>query len=83
MKPFPSEVINYNERFSWSDPWYQGRQDFGKFGGRFKQEFRAAKYRGVPYPIMWIAEYFIMDGEAIRWYRKFRLAGWYTLGIMW
>ena len=81
--PFPDETINYNEQFSWSNPWGQGRQDFGKYGGKFRQQFREAKYRGVPYPITWIAEYFIIDGEQIRWYRKFRQAGWYTHIIMW
>ena len=81
--PFPDELIYYNEHFSWSNPWSQGRQDFGKYGGKFRQQFREAKYRGVPYPITWIAEHFTIDGEQIRWYRKFRQAGWYTHALMW
>ena len=82
-RPFPDEEINYNERFSWSDPWQQGRLDFGIYGGRFNQEYRAAKYRGMPYPILLVAEPFTLDGEQIRWYRKFRVAGWFTHIFLW
>lgn len=77
------ERINYNEQFYWANPWAQGRIGFGRFAGRFNQEFRAAQYRGVPYPIQWIAEYFTLDGEQIRWGRKFRLAGWYAHQLLW
>jgi len=82
-RPFPDEIINYEEQFSWADPWGQGRLDFGIYGGRFNQEYRAAKYCGMPYPILWIAEYFTLDGEQILWYRKFRVAGWYTHAFLW
>ena len=77
------EQINYNEQFWWADPWAQGRIGFGRYAGRFNREFRAAQFRGVPYPIQWIAEYFTLDGEQIRWGRKFRLAGWYGHIFMW
>ena len=82
-RPFPDETINYNERFRWGDTWQQGRLDFGIFGGQFNQEYRQAKYRGMPYPIAWIAEHFTLDGEQILWYRKFRVAGWYTHIWLW
>ena len=49
-RPFPGEEINYNEHFCWADPWGQGRLDFGIYGGKFDQEFRAAKYRGCTIP---------------------------------
>lgn len=77
------ERINYNEQFWWADPWAQGRIGFGRYAGRLNQEFRAAQYRGVPYPIQWVAEYFTLDGEQIRWGRKFRLAGWYAHQLLW
>ena len=51
--------------------------------GRFNQEFRAAQFRGTPLPIIWIAEYFIFDGEGIRWGRHYRQAGWYAHIMMW
>lgn len=77
------ERINYNEAFRWADPWAQGRLGFGRFAGRFNREFRADQFRGVPYPIQWIAEYFTLDGEQIRWGRRFRVAGWYTHILLW
>ena len=83
VRPFPDEIINYEEHFSWADPWDQGRLDFGLYGGRFNREFRAAKFRGMPYPILWIAEHFTLDGEQIIWYRKFRIAGWSTQYLLW
>ena len=82
-RPFPFETINYNEAFRWSNPWAQGRLGFGLFAGRVAQEFRAGEVRGMPYPILWIAEYFTLDGEQIRWGRKFRQAGWYGHILLW
>ena len=81
--PFPGETIDYNERFWWAFPWAQGRIGFGRFAGEINQEFRAAQFRGMPYPVLWIAEYFTLDGEQIRWGRKQRLAGWYTHILLW
>lgn len=82
-EPFPGEDIDYNENFYWADPWAQGRLGFGRFSGRVSQEFRQAQREGKPYPILWIAEYFTLDGEQIRWGRKFRQAGWYTHILLW
>ena len=83
VPPFPGEKIDYNEAFRWSDPWAQGRLGFGRFSGRVAQTFRADEERGLPYPILWVAEYFTLDGEQIRWGRKFRQAGWYTHIFLW
>ena len=47
------------------------------------QEFRDAQFRGTPYPILWIAEYFTIDGEGIRWGRFYRQAGFYAHIMMW
>ncbi|XP_065907308.1 dual oxidase maturation factor 1-like isoform X2 [Dysidea avara] len=76
-----NERINYNEAYRWT--WAQGRAGFGPNAGRFNQEFRASQFRGVPYPIQWIAEYLTLDGEQIRWGRRFRVAGWYTHILLW
>ena len=51
--------------------------------GRFNQEYREAQFRGLPLPILWIAEYFTFDGEGIRWGRHYRQAGWYSHILMW
>ncbi|XP_064610139.1 dual oxidase maturation factor 1-like [Liolophura sinensis] len=76
-----NETINYNEHFSWE--WGQGRIGFGPFAARINREFRAAQFRGLPYPILWIAEYFTFDGEGIRWGRFYRTAGWYSHIMLW
>ena len=83
VRPFPGEKILYTEQFFWSDPWSQGRFGFGRYAGRFSQKFQADEFRGTPYPILWVAEYFTFDGEGLRWGRKFRQAGWYTHIFMW
>ncbi|XP_041362682.1 dual oxidase maturation factor 1-like isoform X2 [Gigantopelta aegis] len=75
------ETINYNEHFDWR--WRQGRLGFGPFAGRFSQQYRAAQFRGLPLPILWVAEYFTFDGEGIRWGRFYRQAGWYTHILLW
>lgn len=76
-----NETINYNEEFSWS--WRQGRLGFGPFASEFNQEYRAAQFRGVPLPILWIAEYFTFDGEGIRWGRLYRESGLYAHMLLW
>lgn len=74
-----NETIDYNERFSWDNAgWLVGRAFFGPYAGRFNQEFRAAQRRGLPYPILWIAEYFTVDGEGLRWGRFYLQAGFFT-----
>ncbi|XP_033120578.1 dual oxidase maturation factor 1-like [Anneissia japonica] len=78
---FPNETINYNERFHFYGG--QGRTGFGPFAGRINREFRAAQWRGMPLPILWIAEYFVLDGEKIRWGRSYRMAGYYTYIMLW
>lgn len=82
-RPFPLETINYNDEFRWNNPWAQGRLGFGRFAGEVSQEFRRAEFEGYPYPILWISEYFTLDGEQIRWGRKYRQAGWYTQIFLW
>lgn len=76
-----NERINYNEHFSWE--WAQGRFGFGKYAGRISREFRAGVLRGLPLPILQVAEYFTFDGEGIRFGRYYRQAGWYTHLILW
>jgi len=78
------ERINYNERFHWDSLGFvQGRGGFGPFAGLFNREYRAAQLKGLPYPILWIAEYFTIDGEWIRWGRFYRQAGWYSHVMIW
>ncbi|KAL4240764.1 hypothetical protein ACF0H5_001553 [Mactra antiquata] len=76
-----NETINYNEHFGWS--WRQGRNFFGPFASEFNQAYRAAQFRGLPLPILWIAEYFTLDGEGLRWGRLYREAGLYAHSCLW
>ncbi|KAK4877433.1 hypothetical protein RN001_009939 [Aquatica leii] len=76
-----NEVINYNERFEWA--WDQGRFGFGPYAGHLQQQFRAAQYRGTPLPILWVIDYFVIDGEGYRFGRFYRTAGWYTHILVW
>jgi len=75
------EIINYNEHFSWE--WAQGRFGFGPYAGRISREFRSSILRGYPWPILQVAEYFIFDGEMLRFGRYYRWAGWYAQLFMW
>ncbi|XP_033107493.1 dual oxidase maturation factor 1-like isoform X2 [Anneissia japonica] len=76
-----TENINYNEQYTFCCG--QGRTGFGPFAGRINREFRAAQWRGTPLPILWVLEYFTLDGENIRWGRAYRLTGWYTNIMLW
>ncbi|KAL6444750.1 hypothetical protein ACFW04_002070 [Cataglyphis niger] len=78
---FAKETIDYNERFPWT--WDQGRIGFGPYAGLLQRTFREGQRRGLPIPILWIAEYFIIDGEGIRFGRFYRTAGWYCHILLW
>lgn len=79
-----NETINYNERFSWNNEGFHlGRAGFGPFAGLFNREFRAGQRKGLPYPILWVAEYFTIDGEGIRWGRHYLQAGYYAHIMVW
>jgi len=75
------ETINYNKRFNWK--WRQERIGFRPYAGKINREFKDAQYKGLPLPILWVAEYFTLDGELIRWGRTYRTAGWFTNEVLW
>lgn len=77
----PGEKIDYNERFWWT--WDQGRFGFGPYAGVLQQSFRQAQNRGLPLPILWVVDYFTIDGEGLRYGRHYRTAGWYAHIVMW
>ena len=56
---------------------------FNFVAGMFNREFREGQQKGLPYPILWIAEYFVLDGEGVRWGRHYRQAGYYSHIMMW
>nr|XP_012223538.1 PREDICTED: dual oxidase maturation factor 1-like isoform X2 [Linepithema humile] len=75
------ETIDYNERFPWT--WDQGIIGFGPYAGLLQRTFREGQQKGLPIPILWIAEYFVIDGEGIRFGRFYRTAGWYCHILLW
>jgi dual oxidase maturation factor 1 len=75
------ERINYNEEFYWT--WQQLRGGYGIQSARINREFEDSQTQGRPQPVLWIAEYFTLDGEYIRWGRYYRWAGFYTHIFLW
>lgn len=66
-----SEEINYNERFNWVE------------ATQLKMEFRDALVKGLPFPILTIAEYLSQNMEGFSWGGKYRKAGYYTSIMLW
>lgn len=56
---------------------------FVSTANQMKQEFQRALAKGLPYPILTIAEYLSQDGEGFNWGRSYRLAGYYTGITLW
>lgn len=63
--------VNFNERLSFVRPT------------ELKEEFRAALAKGLPYPILTVAEYMAVDAEGFCWGRNYRTAGYYTGVALW
>ncbi|CAL1263790.1 unnamed protein product [Larinioides sclopetarius] len=66
-----SDEINYNERFNWVE------------ATQLKAEFREALIKGLPFPILTIAEYLSQNMEGFSWGGKYRKAGYYTNIMLW
>eukprot|EP00096_Caligus_rogercresseyi_P016540 TRINITY_DN923_c0_g2_i1.p1 TRINITY_DN923_c0_g2~~TRINITY_DN923_c0_g2_i1.p1 ORF type:complete len:546 (-),score=186.52 TRINITY_DN923_c0_g2_i1:259-1896(-) len=63
--------INFNERFT-----FAGAQEL-------KEGYRAALVKGLPFPILTVAEYLAVDAEGFCWGRSYREAGYYTSIALW
>lgn len=63
--------IDYNERFSWNEA-----DDMGN-------SYREAIRRGLPYPILTVAEYFSLGQEGFAWGGRYRAAGYYASILLW
>lgn len=66
-----NEEINFNERFTWFGPT------------QIKDDYREALVKGLPFPILTIAEYLSQDLEGFCWGRHYRLAGYYAFVLLW
>ncbi|XP_075744039.1 dual oxidase maturation factor 2 isoform X3 [Rhipicephalus microplus] len=65
------EEINFNERLTWRRPT------------QVKEDYREALVKGLPFPILTIAEYFSQDMDGFCWGRRYRLAGHYAFIMLW
>lgn len=63
--------IDFNERFSWSDSSQMG------------DSFKDAIARGLPFPILTIAEYFILGEDGLSWGSQYRSAGYFAIIMLW
>lgn len=45
--------------------------------------FQDAKIRGLPQPILYVAEYFGVDAGGLTWQRSVRLAGHFVFILEW
>ncbi|KAI1304156.1 Dual oxidase maturation factor 1 [Halotydeus destructor] len=67
----PDSDINFNERFHWIGP------------SEMKEEYHHALEKGLPFPILTIAEYLSQDGEGFCWGRRYRSAGYFVSLLLW
>lgn len=63
--------IDYNERFFWDKA-----HDMGNC-------YKHALRRGLPYPILTVAEYFSLGQEGFAWGGQYRAAGYYAGIMLW
>merc|ERR1711953_440691 len=63
--------INFNERFGFEKP------------DQLQVEFKKGLKKGLPFPILTVAEYMSVDAEGFCWGRNYRQAGYYTQIFLW
>lgn len=63
--------VNFNEKFGFERPT------------QLKEEYAAALKKGLPFPILTVAEYLSVDAEGFCWGRTYRAAGYYTCIFLW
>merc|ERR1719468_292500 len=63
--------VAFNERFGFEQP------------DQLQIEFKKALKKGLPFPILTVAEYMSVDAEGFCWGRNYRQAGYYTSFFLW
>jgi len=66
-----STDIDYNERFYWVDSYQMG------------DSFKRALVRGLPFPILTVAEYFTVGQDGLAWGGQYRAAGYFAIIMLW
>merc|ERR1719219_400256 len=63
--------IAFNERFGFDKP------------DQLEEEFKKGLKKGLPFPILTVAEYMAVDAEGFCWGRNYRQAGYYCEFFLW
>lgn len=63
--------VDFNERFNWNQA--------NEMGNSYKNALK----RGLPYPILTVAEYFSLGQEGFAWGGQYRAAGYYASIWLW
>merc|ERR1719411_643350 len=63
--------VAFNERFGFDKPT------------QLMEEFRKGLKKGLPFPILTVAEYMAVDAEGFCWGRNYRQAGYYCNFFLW
>lgn len=63
--------IDYNEQFRWED------------AGEMQEWYHAGLIRGLPYPVLSVAEHFAVQHEGFEWGARYRAAGYTTSTLLW
>ncbi|KAG7308596.1 hypothetical protein JYU34_005815 [Plutella xylostella] len=63
--------VDYNEQFRWEE------------AGGIQEWYRAGLGRGLPYPVLSVAEHFAVQHEGFEWGAKYRAAGYATSTLLW
>lgn len=63
--------IDFNEQFLWVNTQ------------QMEDSFIEALQRGLPFPILTVAEYFTTGQEGLAWGGKYRSAGYYAIVMLW
>lgn len=63
--------IDYNEQFRWEE------------AGEMQEWYQAGLQRGLPYPVLSVAEHFAVQHEGFEWGAKYRAAGYTTSTLLW
>lgn len=63
--------VDFNERFVWEQAEEMGHS------------YHDALRRGLPYPVLTVAEYFSLGNEGFSWGGQYRAAGYYASIMLW
>lgn len=63
--------VDFNERFVWEK------------AGEMGHSYHDALKRGLPYPLLTVAEYFSLGNEGFSWGGQYRAAGYFASIMLW